>query len=62
MGVDFTTVLSDTVNPMRKSIWIESNDDFLHGLLVGDFAHIPGSDCGTWPGLYVILLYFPPLP
>jgi hypothetical protein len=35
----------------RKSIWLESKDEFLHGLLIGDFAHAPGSDCGTWPAL-----------
>lgn len=35
----------------RKSIWLESKDEFLHGILIGDFAHVPGSDCGTWPAL-----------
>ena len=52
LGVDNSTVLPDTTTG-RKSIWLESNDSFLHGLLIGDFAHVPGSICGLWPGLYV---------
>jgi hypothetical protein len=55
MGVDNTTVITDTTTG-RKSIWIESNTAFLQGLLIGDFAHMPGSDCGTWPALYVFLV------
>jgi hypothetical protein len=51
MGVDNTTVLKDTVNGKRKSIWVESVDEFTHGVLIGDFAHMPGSDCGSWPAL-----------
>ncbi|QSZ31492.1 hypothetical protein DSL72_001059 [Monilinia vaccinii-corymbosi] len=54
MGVDNTTVLSDTVNGKRNSIWVESVHDFTHGILIGDFAHMPGSDCGTWPGFWTI--------
>ncbi|TGO39017.1 hypothetical protein BHYA_0062g00200 [Botrytis hyacinthi] len=52
MGVDNTTVLSDKVNGKRNSIWVESVHEFTHGILIGDFAHMPGSDCGTWPGLF----------
>ncbi|RAL64164.1 hypothetical protein DID88_002057 [Monilinia fructigena] len=47
-------VLSDTVNGKRKSIWVESVHEFTHGILIGDFAHMPGSDCGTWPGFWTI--------
>lgn len=54
LGVDNTTVLSDT-DTGRKSIWLESKESFLHGILIGDFAHVPGSICGLWPGLYVAL-------
>ncbi|TVY82219.1 putative endo-1,3(4)-beta-glucanase [Lachnellula suecica] len=54
MGVDNTTFIPATSSAGRKSIWIESNDEFLHGLLIGDFAHIPGSDCGSWPGFWTI--------
>ncbi|KAI9640101.1 hypothetical protein NHQ30_011503 [Ciborinia camelliae] len=53
-GVDSTTVLSDTVNGKRNSIWLESVHEFTHGVLIGDFAHMPGSDCGTWPGFWTI--------
>jgi hypothetical protein len=50
MGVDNNTVLPSG-STGRKSIWVTSNKEFTHGLLIGDFAHIPGSDCGTWPAL-----------
>jgi hypothetical protein len=55
LGVDNTTVLPCSTSGCtgRKSIWLESQDSFLHGLLIGDFAHMPGSDCGLWPALYV---------
>ena len=53
LGVDNSTVISGT-GTGRKSIWLESNTPFLHGVLVGDFAHVPGSICGLWPGLYVV--------
>jgi hypothetical protein len=61
LGVDYSTVLPDT-DTGRKSIWLESKDSFWHGLLIGDFAHVPGSICGLWPGLYVsriLLRHFP---
>ncbi|PQE09322.1 hypothetical protein CJF31_00004158 [Rutstroemia sp. NJR-2017a BVV2] len=54
MGVDNTTVLKDTVNGKRKSIWVESVNEFTHGVLIGDFAHMPGSDCGSWPAFWTI--------
>ena len=50
MGVDNTSVIS-TSSMGRKSIWIESNDEFKHGILIGDFAHLPGGDCASWPAL-----------
>jgi hypothetical protein len=28
---------------------ITSNDVYTHGLFIADFAHMPGSTCGTWP-------------
>jgi hypothetical protein len=51
MGVDNTTVIPTSSSDGRKSNWITSKTAFTHGLLIGDFAHIPGSDCGSWPGL-----------
>lgn len=53
LGVDNTSVISST-DTGRKSIWLESKESFLHGVLIGDFAHVPGSICGLWPGLYVV--------
>ncbi|KAI9055369.1 hypothetical protein LZ554_000326 [Drepanopeziza brunnea f. sp. 'monogermtubi'] len=51
MTVDNTSVIS-TSSTGRKSIWLESKDKFLHGLLIGDFEHMPGSDCGIWPSFW----------
>lgn len=53
LGVDNSTVLSST-GTGRKSIWLTSKTPFLHGLLIGDFAHMPGSICGTWPAFWTI--------
>lgn len=33
----------------RPSIRIESKQTVNQGLVIGDFAHMPGSVCGTWP-------------
>lgn len=52
LGVDNSSVLSAT-GEGRKSIWLTSKTPFLHGLLIGDFAHMPGSICGLWPALWV---------
>lgn len=53
LGVDNSTILSSTTGAGRNSNWLTSNKPFLHGLLIGDFAHMPGSICGLWPALYV---------
>ncbi|KAI9735456.1 MAG: hypothetical protein M1818_006462 [Claussenomyces sp. TS43310] len=53
LGVDNSSVIS-TSDEGRKSIWLESKESFLHGLLIGDFAHMPGSVCGTWPAFWTI--------
>lgn len=50
MSVDNTSIIPLTLTG-RKSIWLESKDAFQHGLLIGDFEHMPGSDCGIWPAL-----------
>lgn len=50
MKVDNTSVIPLSATG-RKSIWLESKETFLHGLLIGDFEHMPGSDCGIWPSL-----------
>ncbi|TVY37898.1 putative endo-1,3(4)-beta-glucanase [Lachnellula subtilissima] len=54
MSVDNTTVIDASSTSGRKSNWITSNKPFTHGLLIGDFAHIPGSTCGAWPSFWTI--------
>ncbi|CZS93344.1 uncharacterized protein RAG0_03680 [Rhynchosporium agropyri] len=44
MAIDNTSVIPLTSNG-RKSIWVQSLHTFKHGLLLGDFEHMPGSDC-----------------
>lgn len=36
----------------RKSVRLTSNKAFTHGLFIGDFAHMPGSICGSWPAFW----------
>jgi hypothetical protein len=50
LGVDNTTVL-DVGGAGRNSVRLTSNASYNKGLFVGDFAHIPGSNCGSWPAL-----------
>lgn len=33
----------------RHSVRIESKASYNQGLVIGDFAHMPGSTCGAWP-------------
>ena len=51
-GVDNTHVISPT-GPGRNSVRLQSNTAYNNALIIGDFAHMPGSDCGIWPALYV---------
>jgi hypothetical protein len=37
--------------PGRASVRIESVNTWTHALIIGDFAHMPGSVCGVWPAL-----------
>lgn len=45
---------STEANPAngRKSVRMTSNKAFTHGLIIGDFSHMPGSDCGVWPAFW----------
>ncbi|KAH8672012.1 glycoside hydrolase family 16 protein [Tricladium varicosporioides] len=54
LGVDNTTNIPAASQAGRKSIWLTSRDTFKHGILIGDFAHVPGSICGIWPGFWTI--------
>lgn len=50
LSVDTTnTYKSDGSQGGRPSVRIESKDTVDHGLVIGDFAHMPGSVCGSWP-------------
>lgn len=35
----------------RKGIWAAGRDSFTHGLIIGDFQHMPDAVCGIWPAL-----------
>ncbi|PGH27164.1 hypothetical protein AJ80_01121 [Polytolypa hystricis UAMH7299] len=49
MGVDSTNVVGDEGRP---SVRIESKKAYNKGLIIADFAHVPGSACGTWPAFW----------
>ncbi|KAI0404332.1 glycoside hydrolase family 16 protein [Xylaria palmicola] len=51
LGVDSTNTYSTSDNG-RPSVRINSHDTFTHGLFIADFAHMPGSTCGTWPAFW----------
>ncbi|KAI0470160.1 glycoside hydrolase family 16 protein [Xylaria cf. heliscus] len=51
LGVDSVNTYS-TSDKGRPSVRITSNDAFTHGLFIADFAHMPGSICGTWPAFW----------
>lgn len=50
LSVDTTNVYpSDSSLGGRPSVRIESKETVNKGLVIGDFAHMPGSVCGAWP-------------
>ncbi|MCJ1354549.1 MAG: hypothetical protein MMC33_004538 [Icmadophila ericetorum] len=53
LGVDYTDVL-DPNGPGRNSVRLLSNNAYENGLIIGDFAHMPGSDCGLWPAFWMV--------
>jgi hypothetical protein len=50
IGVDHTNAISSS-GPGRDSVRLLSNADYNHALVIANFAHVPGSDCATWPAL-----------
>ena len=48
LGVDSATVI-DKHSEGRKSVRLESKEEFDSGLLVVDFEHMSGNVCGIWP-------------
>lgn len=53
IGVDNTTTLSPT-GTGRNSVKIMSNQAYTHALVIADLAHIPGSECGSWPAFWML--------
>ena len=51
LGVDNSSVL-ETKSQGRSSVRLESKETWSSGLLIADFAHMPGNQCGVWPALY----------
>jgi hypothetical protein len=54
VGVDNKTVLNPS-GTGRNSVRLMSNTAYNRGIIIGDFAHIPGTECGSWPALWVDL-------
>lgn len=50
MGVDTKSTLNPN-GPGRNSVRLQSKKAYQHGLVIADFAHVPGSNCGSWPAL-----------
>ncbi|KAF3767719.1 family 16 glycoside hydrolase [Cryphonectria parasitica EP155] len=54
LSVDTTNIYNpDGSQGGRPSVRIESFEAFNEGLLIGDFAHMPGSVCGGWPAFWM---------
>ncbi|KAF2503039.1 mixed-linked glucanase precursor [Lophium mytilinum] len=53
IGVDSTSHL-DPNGVGRNSVRLQSNPSYNHALVIADFAHIPGSDCGAWPAFWMV--------
>ncbi|KAI1810616.1 glycoside hydrolase family 16 protein [Poronia punctata] len=56
LGVDSVHTYS-TNDTGRPSVRLTSKDAFTHGLFIADFAHMPGSTCGTWPSFWAFNNY-----
>jgi hypothetical protein len=48
-GVDSTDAVERGEG--RKSVRLESKEQFDEGLFIVDFEHLPGNACGMWPAL-----------
>ncbi|MCJ1361263.1 hypothetical protein MMC16_000361 [Acarospora aff. strigata] len=51
MGVDHTNIASGSG---RASVRLTSKKSYNHGLIIVDFAHVPGSVCGSWPAFWMV--------
>ncbi|KAL9082977.1 MAG: hypothetical protein Q9165_008705 [Trypethelium subeluteriae] len=56
LGVDSTNKAgfrdNSTTIHGRDSIRLESKDTWNFGIMIADFAHMPGTACGVWPSLW----------
>jgi hypothetical protein len=50
MGVDSWSHL-DPNGVGRNSVRIQSKRAYTGALVIADFAHVPGTACGSWPAL-----------
>ncbi|KAI6170988.1 putative endo-1,3(4)-beta-glucanase [Aphelenchoides bicaudatus] len=50
IGVDKTNVAPNG----RNSVRLESKKKYTRGLIIGDFQHVPGQACGTWPAFWTV--------
>jgi hypothetical protein len=53
IGVDTTSILNPN-GVGRNSVRLQSKKSYTHGLIIADFAHIPGSNCGSWPAFWMV--------
>ncbi|CAG5179092.1 uncharacterized protein ALTATR162_LOCUS9029 [Alternaria atra] len=53
MGVDSTSHLNPN-GPGRKSVRVQSKTAYNRALVIADFAHVPGSACGSWPAFWMV--------
>lgn len=53
VGVDYTSHL-DPKGKGRDSVRLQSNPSYQHGLIIGDFTHVPNSACGSWPAFWTL--------
>ncbi|EOA81640.1 hypothetical protein ACJQWK_10540 [Exserohilum turcicum] len=53
MGVDSKSILSAT-GTGRKSVRVQSKNAYNNALIIADFAHVPGTACGSWPAFWMV--------
>ncbi|PVH95870.1 glycoside hydrolase family 16 protein [Periconia macrospinosa] len=53
MGVDTQSVLNPN-GVGRNSVRLQSKKAYQHALVIADFAHVPGSICGSWPAFWMV--------
>ncbi|CAK4033977.1 glycoside hydrolase family 16 [Lecanosticta acicola] len=53
-GVEHTQILDPEANLGRASLRLISHQTWTHGLFILDLAHMPASQCGTWPAFWTV--------